>query len=135
MSGAAAHLAVTGISKQFGGQRVIDALDFAVARGELVSLLGPSGCGKTTLLRLIAGLTPADGGRITLGGRELARVPAHRRNVSVVFQSYALFPHLNVSENVGFGLRARGVPREAAATKVAEALDLEIGRASCRERV
>ena len=124
MSGAAAHLAVTGISKQFGSQRVIDALDFAVARGELVSLLGPSGCGKTTLLRLIAGLTPADGGRITLGGRELARVPAHRRNVSVVFQSYALFPHLNVRENVGFGLRARGVPREEAATKVAEALEL-----------
>lgn len=102
------HLAVTGVSKAYGGQSVIQELDFAVRRGELVSLLGPSGCGKTTLLRLIAGLVACDAGRITLGGRELARVPAHQRNVSVVFQNYALFPHLDVRGNVAFGLRARG---------------------------
>ncbi len=124
MSAPAAHLQVTGISKHYGGLRVIDTLDFAVARGELVSLLGPSGCGKTTLLRLIAGLTHADAGNITLGGRALAQVPAHRRNVSVVFQSYALFPHLDVRENVAFGLRARGTPRAQAEAKVNEALEM-----------
>ena len=119
-----AHLAVLGVVKRFGAQTVVDGLDFAVERGELVSLLGPSGCGKTTLLRLIAGLVMADGGRITLAGRELAAVPAHRRNVSVVFQNYALFPHLSVRENVGFGLRARKVPAGEAAPKVEEALAL-----------
>jgi putative spermidine/putrescine transport system ATP-binding protein len=124
MSEAPAHLQVTGIGKQYAGQRVIDALDFGVRRGELVSLLGPSGCGKTTLLRLIAGLVPADAGHITLGGRELVKIPAHRRNVSVVFQSYALFPHLNVRDNVAFGLRARGIPASKAGAKVSEALEL-----------
>jgi putative spermidine/putrescine transport system ATP-binding protein len=118
------HLEVNGVVKRFGGQTVVDGLDFAVERGELVSLLGPSGCGKTTLLRLIAGLVMADGGRITLAGRELATVPAHRRNVSVVFQSYALFPHLSVRENVGFGLRARQVSATDAAPQVDEALAL-----------
>jgi putative spermidine/putrescine transport system ATP-binding protein len=119
-----AHLQVSGAVKRFGGHVVVDGLDFAVERGELVSLLGPSGCGKTTLLRLVAGLVTADGGRITLAGRELAAVPAHRRNVSVVFQSYALFPHLSVRENVGFGLRARRVATADAAPKVDEALAL-----------
>ena len=94
-----AHLQVNGVIKRFGNQTVVDGLDFAVERGELVSLLGPSGCGKTTLLRMIAGLVHADGGRIALAGRELAEVPAHRRNVSVVFQSYALFPHLSALHN------------------------------------
>jgi putative spermidine/putrescine transport system ATP-binding protein len=121
---AEAHLQVAGIGKQFGGQTVIQALDFAVQRGELVSLLGPSGCGKTTLLRMIAGLVQADAGRITLGGRELAQVPAHKRNISVVFQSYALFPHLSVRENVAFGLRARGSTAAAAQPAVEEALAL-----------
>jgi putative spermidine/putrescine transport system ATP-binding protein len=118
------HLQVSGVVKRFGAQTVVDGLDFAVGRGELVSLLGPSGCGKTTLLRMIAGLVPADDGRITLAGRQLAAVPAHRRNVSVVFQSYALFPHLSVRENVGFGLRARGVAPAEAAPRVADALAL-----------
>ena len=118
------HLEISGVVKRFGGQTVVDGLDIAVERGELVSLLGPSGCGKTTLLRLVAGLARTDGGRITLAGRELAAVPAHRRNVSVVFQSYALFPHLSVRENVAFGLRARRVSAADAAPRVDEALAL-----------
>jgi putative spermidine/putrescine transport system ATP-binding protein len=119
-----AHLQVSGVIKRFGAQTVVDGLDFAVERGELVSLLGPSGCGKTTLLRMIAGLVHADEGRIALGGRELASVPAHRRNVSVVFQSYALFPHLSVRENVAFGLRARGVVASDAVARVNDVLAL-----------
>ena len=118
------YLRVAGIAKAYGGQTVIESLDVQVRRGELVSLLGPSGCGNTTLLRLIAGLVTADRGRITLGGRELASVPAHKRNVSVVFQNYALFPHLNVRENVAFGLRARGQSAQAAQPAVDEALAL-----------
>jgi putative spermidine/putrescine transport system ATP-binding protein len=119
-----AHLQVSGVVKRFGKQTVVDGLDFAVERGELVSLLGPSGCGKTTLLRMIAGLVHADEGGIALAGRELASVPAHRRNVSVVFQSYALFPHLSVRENVAFGLRARGVIASEAAARVDDVMAL-----------
>jgi putative spermidine/putrescine transport system ATP-binding protein len=118
------YLRVAGISKSYSGQSVIEALDFNVNRGELVSLLGPSGCGKTTLLRLIAGLVNADTGSITLGDRELAKIPAHKRNVSVVFQSYALFPHLNVADNVAFGLKARGQSAQATKTSVTEVLEL-----------
>ena len=118
------HLDVVGLSKAYRGQRVLEGLDFAVAKGELASLLGPSGCGKTTLLRLIAGLVDAEAGRIGLGGRDVTRVPAHRRNVSVVFQNYALFPHLDVAENIAFGLKARGAPRAQIAAAVSEALAL-----------
>jgi putative spermidine/putrescine transport system ATP-binding protein len=118
------YLRVAGISKSYDGQSVIEALDFNVHRGELVSLLGPSGCGKTTLLRLIAGLVHADVGSITLGSRELSKIPAHRRNVSVVFQSYALFPHLNVADNVAFGLKARGVSAAETKSSVTDVLDL-----------
>jgi putative spermidine/putrescine transport system ATP-binding protein len=119
-----AFLRVAGVSKSYSGQSVIEALDFNVHHGELVSLLGPSGCGKTTLLRLIAGLVQAEMGSITLGGRELSKVPAHKRNVSVVFQSYALFPHLNVADNIAFGLKARGVSAAATKSSVTEVLDL-----------
>ncbi len=119
--GGARHLDVAAVSKSYRGQKVIDRLDFEVSRGELVSLLGPSGCGKTTLLRLVAGLVSADGGDIAIGGRSVTRTPAHRRNVSVVFQNYALFPHLNVRDNVAFGLRAR---RREIGARVDEALAL-----------
>ncbi|GGC00029.1 polyamine-transporting ATPase [Marivita lacus] len=119
-----AYLDVVGVGKAFKGTTVMSDMDFRVARGELVSLLGPSGCGKTTLLRIIAGLTSADAGDILLDGRAITRVPAHRRNISVVFQSYALFPHLTVAENVAFGLRARHVPKGDIAPKVSEALQL-----------
>ena len=118
------YLDVWGVGKSFKGTRVMSGMNFRVDRGELVSLLGPSGCGKTTLLRIIAGLMEADEGSVVLGGRDISRFPAHRRNVSVVFQNYALFPHLTVAENVAFGLRARGTPKAEIAAPVAEALRL-----------
>ena len=99
-------------------------LSLSVAQGEFVSLLGPSGCGKTTLLRCIAGLLHPDRGQITVGGRDITALAAHQRNVGVVFQNYALFPHLTVAENIAFGLRARGVSKAEAAPRVAEALAL-----------
>ena len=118
------YLDVWGVSKSFRGTKVMSDMNFRVDRGELVSLLGPSGCGKTTLLRIIAGLMVADQGEVVLGGRNISRLPAHRRNVSVVFQNYALFPHLTVAENVAFGLRARGIAKGATAAPVAETLAL-----------
>lgn len=119
-----AYLDVVGVGKAFKGTTVMSGMDFRVAKGELVSLLGPSGCGKTTLLRIIAGLTLADQGDVVLDGRAITSVPAHKRNISVVFQSYALFPHLTVAENVAFGLRARGAARSDTGGKVADALAL-----------
>ncbi|MBI0433702.1 ABC transporter ATP-binding protein [Roseomonas sp. KE0001] len=121
---APAHLRVAGLGKRFGAASVLDDLSLTVARGEFVSLLGPSGCGKTTLLRLIAGLMRPDRGSIVVGGAEITRLPAHRRNIGVVFQNYALFPHLTVAENLAFGLRAQGVPRREQAARVEEALAL-----------
>lgn len=119
-----AYLDVVGVGKAFKGTTVMSGMDFRVAKGELVSLLGPSGCGKTTLLRIIAGLTMADTGDVVLDGRAITPVPAHKRNISVVFQSYALFPHLSVAENVAFGLRARGMAKRNTGGKVADALAL-----------
>src|SRR5262249_10108765 len=112
------YLAVSRISKRFGGATVLSELDIAVGKGEFVSLLGPSGCGKTTLLRIIAGLLAPDTGLISVAGRDLTRVAAHRRNIGVVFQNYALFPHLTVAENVAFGLHARRTPRAEVADRV-----------------
>ncbi len=118
------YLDVWGVAKSFKGTKVMSDLKIRVERGELVSLLGPSGCGKSTLLRIIAGLLEADEGSVVLGGRDITRLPAHRRNVSVVFQNYALFPHLTVAENVAFGLRARGMAKAETAAPVADALSL-----------
>jgi putative spermidine/putrescine transport system ATP-binding protein len=119
-----AYLDVQDVGKRFRETRVLEGLGLQVRAGEFVSLLGPSGCGKTTLLRVIAGLLPADRGRITLDGVDITRVPAHKRNVGVVFQSYALFPHLTVAENVAFGLRARRAPAADIAPAVSQALAL-----------
>ncbi len=118
------HLRIAGVAKRFRQTRVLDDISLEVARGEFVSLLGPSGCGKTTLLRILAGLLAADEGRVTLGGRDLAGLAPHRRNVGVVFQNYALFPHLTVAENVAFGLRARRHAKGGIAARVAELLAL-----------
>jgi putative spermidine/putrescine transport system ATP-binding protein len=118
------YLNVKAITKSYRDNTVLDSLDFSVGKGELVSLLGPSGCGKTTLLRMIAGLVSADSGMIRLAEREVTALPAHKRNVSVVFQNYALFPHLNVRENVGFGLAARGMSKAYQKVPVEEALAL-----------
>lgn len=111
MSEAAPHLVVRSVSKRYGSTTVLDRIDLTIRRGELVTLLGPSGCGKTTLLRAITGLAQPDAGKVELAGRDITNVPPHRRNVGVVFQSYALFPHLTVAGNVAFGLKVRGVPK------------------------
>jgi putative spermidine/putrescine transport system ATP-binding protein len=118
------YLDVVAVRKAFRGQTVMEGMNFRMARGELVSLLGPSGCGKTTLLRIIAGLMSADEGSVILVNRNITDLPPHRRNVSVVFQNYALFPHLSVAENVAFGLRARGRSKTEVAGPVREALAL-----------
>ena len=118
------YLDVASVTKQFGSTVVLKDLDLAVRRSEFVSLLGPSGCGKTTLLRLIAGLLKADGGSISIDGRDLTRVAAHKRNIGVVFQNYALFPHLTVEQNVAFGLEAQRTPKAEIATRVEDALAL-----------
>ncbi|HEV7264345.1 MAG TPA: ABC transporter ATP-binding protein [Falsiroseomonas sp.] len=102
----------------------LDRLDLDVARGELLTLLGPSGSGKTTTLMLLAGFEMPDAGRILLEGRDIARLPPHRRGIGVVFQSYALFPHMTVAENIGFPLEARRIPRAERARRVARALDM-----------
>ena len=112
------------VRRSFGGVAAVDGVSLAVRRGEIFSLLGPSGCGKTTLLRLIAGLDAPTSGTIRIHGEDMTRVPAHRRPVNLVFQHYALFPHLSVAENVGFGLRYKGLPKSAHAARVAETLAL-----------
>jgi putative spermidine/putrescine transport system ATP-binding protein len=99
-------LDVSGAEKSFGAAAVLGGVDLGVAQGEFVSLLGPSGCGKTTLLRIVAGLLAVDRGIVKLDGRNITGLPPHKRDVGVVFQNYALFPHLTVAENVAFGLKA-----------------------------
>jgi multiple sugar transport system ATP-binding protein len=98
------------ITKYFGDHKIIDQLNLHVNAGEFVTLLGPSGCGKTTLLKMIAGLEPIDKGEIFIGGKRYNNVPAQKRSISMVFQSYALFPHMNVRNNVLFGLRIKKIP-------------------------
>ena len=119
----AEHVDIAGAVKRYGATSVLDGVDLAAARGAIVTLLGPSGCGKTTLLRLVAGLATPDAGRIAIAGRDVTRLAPHKRNVGVVFQSYALFPHLTVAGNVGFGLQHRGLAREDIRARVARALD------------
>jgi len=112
------------VSKRFGDLQVINGLSLDVYRGELCCLLGPSGCGKTTTLKIIAGLLDPDSGRVRLAGREITRLPPQRRNVGMVFQNYALFPHMNVYDNVAYGLRRRKWPEAKIKPKVTEALHL-----------
>ncbi|OJX72319.1 ABC transporter ATP-binding protein [Leifsonia sp. 71-9] len=113
-----------GVTKLFGSQIAVDHIDLEVRSGEFISLLGPSGCGKTTLLRMIAGFEHPDEGDIAVGGTSVVDTPPHKRPVNTVFQSYALFPHMTVAENVAYGLRQKRVPRAEIAERVRDALDL-----------
>jgi spermidine/putrescine transport system ATP-binding protein len=110
------------VSKAFGEVRAVDGVSFSVPRGEFYSLLGPSGCGKTTTLRLVAGFERPDSGRILLRGSDVAGQPPNRRNVNTVFQHYALFPHLTVAENVGYGLRQKRLGKDESARRLDEVL-------------
>lgn len=110
------------VIKRFGAVTALDDVSFSIEAGEMFFLLGPSGCGKTTLLRILAGLETADSGTIRFNGRDVASLPAHERGAPMVFQNYALWPHLNVQDNVAFGLVERKVPRSEIASRVADVL-------------
>jgi len=113
---------IRGVTKRFGAFTAVDTINLTIQAGEFITLLGPSGCGKTTLLRLLAGFETPDEGAVYLDGEDVSHLPPYRRNVNQVFQSYALFPHLTVKENVGFGLRMQNVPAAEAGNRIKEAL-------------
>ena len=117
-------IAVENVSLSYGTTRVLRGIDLAIRPGELFSFLGPSGCGKTTLLRLIAGFARADTGRVLIGGQDVSGLPPWKRDVGLVFQSYALWPHMTVARNVAFGLEERRVPSAEIAPRVRAALEL-----------
>ncbi len=117
-------LRIEGVSKRFGAFAAVDHLSLDIYQGEFFALLGPSGCGKTTLLRMIAGFEQPSAGRIVLDGVDLAPVPPYQRPVNMMFQSYALFPHLNVEANIAFGLKQEGLPKAEIAARVADMLAL-----------
>jgi putative spermidine/putrescine transport system ATP-binding protein len=119
-----AFLQLDALSKDFGPHKAVDGLTLSVEKGEFVSLLGPSGCGKTTTLQMIAGFVEPSGGAIRLEGRDLLAVKPAKRGLGIVFQSYALFPHMSVAENVGFGLEMQGVAKAERAKRVGETLEL-----------
>jgi ABC-type Fe3+/spermidine/putrescine transport system ATPase subunit len=116
------NIAVSGVSKRFGLVTAVDRAELAIADGELFTLLGPSGCGKTTLLRLLAGFYQPDNGEIRFGGRVVSGLPPYERNIGMVFQNYALWPHMTVAANVSYGLRIRKLSAEVIAARLAEGL-------------
>jgi len=117
-------IALTGVSKRYGSQLALEPIDLEIDEGEFFCLLGPSGCGKTTTLNLIGGFIGPSSGEIRIRGERVDRQPPHRRNVNTVFQSYALFPHMTVRENVGFGLKMARVPKQESGGRIEEALAL-----------
>jgi len=128
-----AHLVLDNIVQRFGSVTALDGVSLRIRRGEFVTLLGPSGCGKTTLLRSIAGFVVPTSGRVLLAGQDVTRLPAHRRPTNMVFQRPTLFPHLDVGQNVAFGLRVAGVARQERDRRVLEALEL-VGLAGYEHR-
>jgi ABC-type Fe3+/spermidine/putrescine transport system ATPase subunit len=119
-----ATVELRGLSKRYGAAVAVAGVDLMIEEGEMVALVGPSGCGKTTVLRLIAGLIEPDDGKVLIGGADVTRAPVHKRNLGLVFQSYALFPHLTVFENIAFGLRRRGVSNPEVTRRVKAVLEL-----------
>jgi spermidine/putrescine transport system ATP-binding protein len=117
-------ISVEGVTKSYDGAAAVREVTLAIGRGEFFSLLGPSGCGKTTTLRMVAGFVTPDSGRIVLAGRDVTGVPANRRPVNMVFQHYALFPHMTVYDNVAFGLKMKKAPRSTHRARVQEILDV-----------
>src|SRR2546430_9327046 len=128
-----AYLELDRVGKQFGAQTVVDDFTLAVGKGEFISFLGPSGCGKTTTLQMIAGFLDPSRGAIRLEGRDLTAVQPAKRGLGIVFQSYALFPHMTAAENVSFGLEMRRVPRAECRERVRTALAM-VGLAGYEER-
>src|SRR5262245_49358415 len=122
--GGAPLLRIIGLTKRFGGMVAVDNLALDIHAGEFFALLGPSGCGKSTLLRMLAGFETPDEGRILLDGADIAAVPPHQRPINMMFQSYALFPHLSVAGNIAFGLKRAGMNRRDIAARVAEMMTL-----------
>jgi putative spermidine/putrescine transport system ATP-binding protein len=128
-------LSLSGLTKHYPAaeEPAVNRLDMDVEEGHLVALLGPSGCGKTTTLQMVAGLLDPTAGTINVGGRDITHTPVHKRGMGMVFQSYALFPHLNVAQNVAFGLEMRKVPKDEQKARVAAALDMvQLGHLSAR---
>jgi spermidine/putrescine transport system ATP-binding protein len=130
-----AEVELRGLTKRFDEVTAVDAVDLHVSAGEFLSLLGPSGCGKTTTLRLVAGFERPDEGSVLIGGDDVGRLPAYRRDVNTVFQSYALFPHLKVIDNVAYGLKQLGLSkdeRHARARAMLELVRLPLWRSASR---
>ena len=121
---AAVDIDVRKVRKAYNATPAVDGVSFQVERGKVLSLLGPSGCGKTTVMRMIAGLVAPDSGDIIVKGRAMNSVPVHRRNIGMLFQNYALFPHLDVAANIAFGLEMRGISRSDIGPRVAQALEM-----------
>jgi putative spermidine/putrescine transport system ATP-binding protein len=128
-----AVLEIQGLYKRFGDVVALRNMDLAIESGEFVAFLGPSGCGKTTALRIVAGFERPDSGRVIIEGKDITNVPASRRDMGMVFQAYSLFPNLTALENVGFGLRVRGVRQEKRAKRAADLLEL-VGLSSAARR-
>lgn len=129
----AVDLRIEGVSLAYGSNRVLNGINLDIKPGEFFALLGPSGCGKTTLLRLIAGFAQADSGRVIVDGQDISQLPPWKRDVGMVFQSYALWPHMTVARNVAFGLEERRVPKAEIARRVTAALDI-VGLAALADR-
>jgi spermidine/putrescine transport system ATP-binding protein len=128
-----AQLELKSVEKEFGGVAAVRPIDLEVHDGEFLSIIGPSGCGKTTTLRMIAGLESPSGGRITFEGRDITHVPPHRREFGMVFQKFALFPHMDVAANVAYGLKLRKAGKKETATRVDEMLE-RVGLSDFRSR-
>ncbi|MEI8403511.1 MAG: ABC transporter ATP-binding protein, partial [Alcaligenaceae bacterium] len=127
------YLVLNNLTKRYGSTAVVDGLSLSIAQGEFVSLLGPSGCGKTTTLQMIAGFVEPTAGSIVLNGKDLNKVAANKRGLGIVFQNYALFPHMTAAQNVAFGLEMQGVSKTECAARVADTLKL-VGLTHLAER-